>query len=65
MSLPPTLGEGEVLVRLEVASLSTRDRVLFSTRDRDLFNEAAAQVLGQTAVGTVVALAPDVGASCS
>ncbi len=59
MSLPPTLGEGEVLVRLEVASLSTRDR--------DLFNgdQAAAQVLGQTAVGTVVALAPDVGASFS
>jgi len=55
VSLPPTLGEGEVLVRLEVASLSTRDR--------DLFNgeQAAAQVLGQTAVGTVVALAPDVG----
>ena len=48
-----------MLVRLEVASLSTRDR--------DLFNgeQAAAQVLGQTAVGTVVALAPDVGASFS
>mmetsp|Transcript_39152 Transcript_39152/g.126624 ORF Transcript_39152/g.126624 Transcript_39152/m.126624 type:complete len:470 (+) Transcript_39152:53-1462(+) len=55
VSLPPTLGEGEVLVRLEVASLSSRDRLLFTG------GQAAAQVLGQTAVGTVVALAQDVG----